>query len=242
MYRLDKEYKYPEILTKPSHCENCNKQLKWYDLIPILSYIITNGKCSKCKQPITIYYPTSELVLGISFAMFYYTNQPWYYYLILVVLFSLTYFDYFYKAIPQTPTLIFLASGMVWILIQSLIQNTLILNATISGFVLMLCITLLLLVMYGKKFFSTKDGFEGFGLGDFLILFTLSMYISTKHFWVMFWFSILLAILYYLVSSIGRKMDMKKSLPLLPFITLGYIVVVLCGEYIFDLILPIWIL
>ena len=38
------------IISPPSHCENCNHKLNWYELIPILSYIIQGGKCRECKK------------------------------------------------------------------------------------------------------------------------------------------------------------------------------------------------
>ena len=61
-----------ESIIKPaSHCTNCDKKLKWYELIPILSYIIQGGKCRKCKKHISIKYPLYELLTGISFAFCY---------------------------------------------------------------------------------------------------------------------------------------------------------------------------
>ena len=234
MYRIDKEYKYPDIFTQPSHCEKCNKQLKWYDLIPILSYIFTKGKCSKCGDKITIYYPFSELILGLSFSLFSYMNVPWYMYVILIILFCLTYFDYIYKAIPQTLTLLFLVFGTFFLITTSIIEQTLVLNATISGLSLLVGLLLLLIVMYGIKGINIKEGFKGIGIGDFLVLLTLSMFLSTGEFWVMFWLTIVLALLFFLPNALLKKMNLKSSLPLLPFITLGYIVVVLYGEEIFE--------
>lgn len=61
-----------ESIIKPaSHCTNCDKKLKWYELIPILSYIIQGGKCRHCKNHISIKYPLYELLTGICFALLY---------------------------------------------------------------------------------------------------------------------------------------------------------------------------
>jgi leader peptidase (prepilin peptidase)/N-methyltransferase len=227
MYRLDKEYKYPEIFTQPSHCEKCKKQLKWYDLIPILSYILSKGKCTKCKTNINIYYPISELFLGISILLLYATNSPWYTYPILLILFSLTYFDIKYKAIPQAPTLTFLILGAIYLIIQSLLTGNIAINALLSGLIIIVGILIILLLMYGFKKFK-----EGFGLGDFLILLTLSMFMNTQQFWIMFWISILLALILSIFGFITKKYNRKTSLPLLPFFTLGYIVVMTYGDVI----------
>jgi leader peptidase (prepilin peptidase)/N-methyltransferase len=238
MYRIDKEYKYPEIFTKPSHCEKCKKQLKWYDLIPILSYIFTKGKCSKCKEKISIYYPISELFLGISLSMLYYTQAPWYTYPIIFILFSLTYFDIIYKAIPQTPTLTFLGSSILYLIINSIIKGELISNAILSGLGVIVGISVILLLMYGIK--NLK---EGFGFGDFLILLSLSAFLNTQQFWLLFWLSIITAALVSIVGIIFKNYSRKTALPLLPFFTLAYIVVVTFGETILNFISKyIWIL
>jgi leader peptidase (prepilin peptidase)/N-methyltransferase len=234
MYRIDKEYKYPEIFTKSSHCEKCNKQLKWYDLIPIISYIFTKGKCSKCKTPITIYYPISELILGISFGMFYFNNVHWVMYIVLLILFCLTYFDFNYKSIPQTPTLLFGILGIIYLVVRSVIEKQLVTNATIYGVLLIIGLSILLILMYGIKNLNLKEGFEGLGNGDFIILFILSLFLSPTSFVTMFGISILLAVLYFIPNYITKKMTTKSSLPLLPFFTLGYIVVVMYGENIFE--------
>lgn len=57
------------IITPASHCEKCNHQLKWYELIPIISYIIQGGKCRECQSKFSISYLLIELCTGILFAV-----------------------------------------------------------------------------------------------------------------------------------------------------------------------------
>ena len=57
------------IISPPSHCENCNHKLNWYELIPILSYIIQGGKCRECKKKLSISYLLIEICTGILFAV-----------------------------------------------------------------------------------------------------------------------------------------------------------------------------
>ena len=59
------------IISPPSHCEKCNHLLKWYELIPILSYIIQGGKCRKCKSRMSLSYLLIEICTGILFAVCY---------------------------------------------------------------------------------------------------------------------------------------------------------------------------
>ena len=54
-----------------SHCTNCNHKLKWYELIPVISYIFLRGRCTKCKERISIFYPFFELLTGILFLISY---------------------------------------------------------------------------------------------------------------------------------------------------------------------------
>ena len=53
-------------LAKPaSHCPKCKKEIKWYDNIPVLSYIILGGKCRNCKTHISFRYTLVELLNAI---------------------------------------------------------------------------------------------------------------------------------------------------------------------------------
>ena len=55
-----------------SYCDKCKKTLKWYDLIPVLSFLILSGKCRYCHSPISCFYPIVEVVTGIFFALIYF--------------------------------------------------------------------------------------------------------------------------------------------------------------------------
>ena len=59
------------IVKPASHCEKCRKTLKWYELIPIISYIIQGGKCRNCKTKLPISYFLMEICTGILFAVCY---------------------------------------------------------------------------------------------------------------------------------------------------------------------------
>lgn len=57
------------LITPQSHCEKCNHNLKWYELIPIISYLIQGGKCRKCKEKLPISYLFMEICTGILFSV-----------------------------------------------------------------------------------------------------------------------------------------------------------------------------
>ena len=60
------------IVTAPSHCMRCGQRIKWYELIPVFSWLILKGRCSGCKSPISAQYPLVEAVTGVLYTSIYY--------------------------------------------------------------------------------------------------------------------------------------------------------------------------
>ena len=54
------------IMTPGSHCPRCNHFLKWYENIPVISYILQMGKCKSCNSKIPISYLVVEVITGSS--------------------------------------------------------------------------------------------------------------------------------------------------------------------------------
>ena len=54
------------ILFPPSHCPHCNQRLRFWELIPVLSYLLLRGQCARCHKPIHIRYPLVELLSGLT--------------------------------------------------------------------------------------------------------------------------------------------------------------------------------
>lgn len=61
IYRIPRE---KSLAWPPSSCPGCGARIKWYDNIPVLSYLFLLGKCRSCKSPISIQYPVVELITG----------------------------------------------------------------------------------------------------------------------------------------------------------------------------------
>lgn len=57
------------IVTAPSHCMTCGRKLKWYDMVPVFSWLFLGGKCRNCKSKISVQYPIIEGVNGILYVM-----------------------------------------------------------------------------------------------------------------------------------------------------------------------------
>lgn len=125
-FRLSNGY---SILWPSSYCDNCNHRLKWYELIPIVSYIIQKGKCRYCNARIPLSYLVIEIVTGILYMVSYHS------------------FGFSYELIIS---LIFISSMII--IIVSDIEYMIILDEVIaiSGIMLIL----LYLIFYGLEYTS----------------------------------------------------------------------------------------
>ena len=85
------------IVKGRSICMTCNRTLRWYELIPILSYVMQSGKCLRCKEVISHQYPIVEFVTGLVFVLIAYHFLPALYFVPLSYLFLVTYFDFIFS-------------------------------------------------------------------------------------------------------------------------------------------------
>ncbi|MCG6949115.1 MAG: prepilin peptidase [Acidobacteria bacterium] len=63
IYRLPREISI--VRTPPSSCPACSTPIRWYDNIPLISWVLLRGRCRECKAPISFRYPLVELVSGL---------------------------------------------------------------------------------------------------------------------------------------------------------------------------------
>jgi leader peptidase (prepilin peptidase)/N-methyltransferase len=67
VYRIPRELPLGATKKRRSFCVRCKKKVAWYDNIPLLSYLILQGKCRHCKKKISLQYPLVELLVGAAF-------------------------------------------------------------------------------------------------------------------------------------------------------------------------------
>lgn len=111
IFRLKKR---EDMVFKRSYCPTCKKTLKWYDLIPVISFFILRGICRNCRKKISIQYPVVELCTGVMFMiMGYWANSQnlmgWHYIASLIfglymafVFISLFVYDLRYMELPDS--------------------------------------------------------------------------------------------------------------------------------------------
>lgn len=111
-----------EKLTGRSHCRKCQRQLKWYHNIPVLSFLYLRGRCAWCQGTIAWQYPLVEAAAALLFgvSVFFITAGDWLGWLIYLVLVSyllvLFVFDFKYMVLPDSLTL----SGAAVLLVLNL--------------------------------------------------------------------------------------------------------------------------
>lgn len=114
IYRIPKQ---ENIVKIRSHCMNCGYQLKWYDLVPLFSYLCLRGRCRSCKQKISVQYPLIELLNGalycIVFAVYGISVEALLYALLASALITLSVIDFRTYEIPVGINIFILALGLI---------------------------------------------------------------------------------------------------------------------------------
>lgn len=114
IYRIPKQ---ENIVKIRSHCMNCGYQLRWYDLVPVFSYLCLRGRCRSCKQKISVQYPLIELLNGvlycIVFAVYGISVEALLFALLASALVTLSVIDFRTYEIPPGIDLFILALGLI---------------------------------------------------------------------------------------------------------------------------------
>lgn len=71
IYRIPKK---ENIAANRSHCMSCEHTLKWYDLVPLFSYLFLRGRCRYCGVKISVQYPLVEALNGLGYVFVFFVN------------------------------------------------------------------------------------------------------------------------------------------------------------------------
>ena len=153
-----------------SYCPSCKKQIRWYDNIPIFSYVFLKAKCRDCSAKINVKYLLVELICALSFVWFFYLfglSLTTLLFFILSIFFIIIFFiDLKHFIIPNELTFPLMAIGLLKSfdpnLNQYLFPNFL--NSLIGGVAGYIIIWMIIFIY---KRFRNK---EGMGLGDAKLL------------------------------------------------------------------------
>lgn len=234
------------IFSGRSKCFSCGRDLKWYELIPIISFFFLKRRCRTCKDRLSLQYPLVEFITGLIFvalamrqfglAGVYGHSQSGGFYSFLVfisyvVVFCLlevvVIYDIHHKVIPDTLVYSFiilgiLRLGVIFITKDFLLTNYDLLN--ISAPFLLFFIFASLWFVSGGRWIGFGDAKLVFGIGVFLG-FVSGISATVLAFWVGALWSICLLI----IDKLGRKnkhrIGLKTEIPFAPFLILATIIV-----------------
>lgn len=222
-----------ESIIKPrSHCSNCKKVLKWYELIPVLSYIFQLGKCRNCKKHISIKYLLYELLTGICFSLAYIVFGLSIKIIIPLTLISLLIIviisDMEYMIIPDE-IIIF---GSILLIIEILFING------INGFITSIINAIMFFgVMYLIKIigdFVFKK--ESLGGGDIKLMFMIGLIFNIKTIIVIIFLASFIALPYAIIVMFTKKEAMVAYGPFLSLTSIALLLLNLTNISLIDLI------
>lgn len=207
-----------ESIIKPgSHCESCQHLLKWYELIPIISFLIQGGRCRQCHTKLSWWYPLIEIITGLFylFSYLYFGLSPDFFISLVIssVLVITCITDFNYLIILDEPLVI----GSILIIVITLITSGLVdtLIAILSG--LLLFFFMLLVKILGDKAFKR----ESLGGGDIKLSFFIGLSLGYKLAFVNLVLASLLTLpiaFYYLVKYKDREVPFGPFLIISNFI------------------------
>jgi leader peptidase (prepilin peptidase)/N-methyltransferase len=216
-----------ESLVLPaSHCPKCNYSIKFYDNIPIISYVLLGGKCRNCRTGISLQYPLVELLTAVMALLLFWkfglNLKLFISFLFTCSLIVITFVDLEHQIIPDVITLpgipiFFLmavfAMGIPW------------LDAALG---LLIGGGILYVIALGYELLRKTEGMGG---GDIKLLAMLGAFYGWKSlFFILFVSSFLGAIVGLTVMLIKGK-DMKYAVPFGPFLSLAAVSYIFFGDH-----------
>ena len=234
-----------------SHCPKCNYKLKWYDNIPLLSYIVLKGRCRNCKEKISFRYPFVELLNTVLWflCLMLFTNAiiktndtNWYRFIcgcvISSTLICIFFSDLDHMEIPEIYQGILLVCGLV-LLLEDPSFNTILLKVLgCLGSAL-----LFIIVNFVYKLIKKRDGI---GFGDVELVACLGLILGGyKAIFALTISCVVGGIILLIVTLINNKKNKKepsselendkeekKEYPFAVILTVGYLITMFVGDFV----------
>ncbi len=227
IYRIPKK---ESIAYPPSHCNNCNKPLKCYDLIPIFSYLSLKGKCRYCGGRIAPRYPFVELLNGLLYLLLFHyfglSLEFIFYSIVISVIIVISFIDYDEQIIPDGLVLFILIITVFYKLLEVLIFKLPIASlwGNILGFLTGGILFLLIAIV-------SKGAMGG---GDIKLISVLGLILGLKTTLLHIFLSFLIGAVFSLYLIISGKKGRKDAIPFGPFINMAFIIAILYGNSIIN--------
>lgn len=206
------------IVTTRSHCMSCGYHLKWYDLVPLFSYLVLRGKCRKCKKRISVQYPLIEGLNGILyliiFIRFGLSVDSLLYCLLFSALLALSVIDFRTYEIPFGINVFILMLGLIRVVTD--FQNW---SNYLIGF-LAVSVFLYLIVQL--------SGGRAMGGGDVRLMAVCGLLVGWKLIILAFLLGCIVGSICHIIRMKATKVD--HVLAMGPYLSVGVVIAVLWGE------------
>lgn len=216
-------YNTGKTLKGRSKCVNCNKELSWHELLPVLSYILQRGSCKGCKSKISWQYPLVEFVTGILFVCIFYVFPPinpdssfltTFHLFIASLLIVISVYDIKHKIIPDHFVFIFIVLSFLSIFITPNLNFVLpSYQSLIAGPVMALPFAFLWLISRGE-WIGLGDSKLALGIG-----WMLGLSMAVNAFVLSFWIAAIVSLVWMLITY--RKFKPRTEIPFGPYLVLG---------------------
>ena len=222
IYRIPKGQ---SIVYPPSHCPNCSTPLKWYNLIPILSFIFQKEKCRYCGEKISPQYPIVELLNALVYILLYnkfgFSLDFLFYGIVFSILIIIAFIDLKDMIIPDILVILILITTIIYKLLTFILYSKYpdLLNS-IGGLVLSSLLFILIIVL-------SKGGMGG---GDVTLIGSLGFILGIKNIFLTIFLSFILGAIISVILLITKIKGKKDPIPFGPFIILGFYITVFWGE------------
>ncbi|MEW5701081.1 MAG: A24 family peptidase [Candidatus Zixiibacteriota bacterium] len=218
-----------ETLWRPrSRCPRCRHQLRWYQNIPVLSWLFLRGRCAFCGARISWTYPVVEIACTLLFAAFYArygvsfaTAGFWYMSATLIAVFFI---DLEHRIIPNRLTYPGVVIGVVTALVSHHLGWLQSLLGTLVGAAVFAAMAFL-----GQALFKK----ESMGGGDIKLAAMLGAFLGVTKILVVFVLSAAIGLTISVVAmAISPALRRDRLIPFGPFLALATVVVAFFGEQI----------
>ncbi|MFH1473079.1 MAG: prepilin peptidase [bacterium] len=208
-------------LGRRSGCPVCGKTLRWFELIPIISFLWQRGRCRGCGTRISWQYPTIEILTGLVFVTLYFVAGLTTYYLLLITIFSIfiiiLIYDFRHRIIPDN--LVYSAIILSLFIPLFLIPYSLL--DWLAGPIIFIFFALIWFFSHGRAM-GFGDAKLGLALG--LLLGAAQGFSAVV---LAFWLGAGTMLIVMFFSGVTRllrsakKLTMKSEIPFAPFFILG---------------------
>lgn len=217
-----------QSLIRPgSHCPECGKSIRFYDNIPLLSYLLLRGKCRDCGKSISWRYPFVEMLTALCTVALYlkygWSVQFLTYTLFVTFLIAISMIDIDRGLILNKLILPGCILGIIFTLVLQVETWSDVLIGGLSGGLIVFIIGWI-----GKWLFK-KDSL---GMGDVKLLILIGIYVGFPDVLMCLFFGILAAGIFIITGMALRKIHLGDTIPFGPFIAIGSLTYLLWGEQI----------